>query len=77
VNLAGVLMKLHENDKALKILDEIITKSPNYSRAWSNRAVIQFGRGEMEQARSDGETALRLDPGNAQAANLLNMVSPR
>jgi protein O-mannosyl-transferase len=76
VNLAGVLIKLHDNDQALKILGEIIGKSPNYSRAWSNRAVILFGRGEMEQARSDAETALRLDSGNAQAANLLNLVSP-
>jgi protein O-mannosyl-transferase len=76
VNLAGVLIKLHDNDQALKILDEIIGKSPNYSRAWSNRAVIHFGRGEAEQARSDAETALRLDSGNAQAANLLNLVAP-
>ena len=77
VNLAGVLMKLHDNDKALEILDGIIVKSPDYSRAWSNRAVIRFGRGEIEPARSDAETALRLDPGNAQAANLLNLLSSR
>jgi protein O-mannosyl-transferase len=77
VNLAGVLMKLHENDEALKVLNEIIAKSPKYSRAWANRAVIYFSRGQMDQARADAITALQLDPTNGQAVNLLSMLNTR
>jgi protein O-mannosyl-transferase len=74
VNLAGVLMKLHENDEALKVLNEIIAKSPKYSRAWANRAVIEWSQGDKEKARADATTALQLDPTNFQAVNLLNMM---
>jgi Flp pilus assembly protein TadD len=70
-------MKLHENDEALKVLNEIIAKSPKYSRAWANRAVIYFSRGQMDQARADAITALQLDPTNGQAVNLLSMLNTR
>ncbi|HTQ98264.1 MAG TPA: tetratricopeptide repeat protein [Candidatus Acidoferrum sp.] len=75
VNLAGVLMKQHQEDKALKILDQMIADHPDYSRAWSNRAVIRFGRGEMDGARSDAEMALRTDKDNTQAINLLGLLN--
>jgi len=74
VNLAAQLMKLGENDAALKLLDEEIANSPGYSRAWSNRAVIRFRRGELTSAHDDAQNALRLDPGNGQALNLLNLL---
>jgi protein O-mannosyl-transferase len=77
VNLAGVLMKLQENEEAMKILSEVIAESPNDSQAWSNRAVIRFGLGQMDLARSDAETALRLDPENLQAVNLLSLLYRR
>lgn len=74
VNLASQFMKLGQNDDALKILDGEIAMSPGYSRAWSNRAVLRYGRGEVTSARGDAEMALRLDPANTQAQNLLILV---
>ena len=74
VNLAAQLMKLGENDAALKLLNEEIANSPGYSRAWSNRAVIRYRRGEFTSARDDAQNALRLDPENGQAQNLLNLL---
>ncbi len=71
VNLAGQLIKLGKNDDALKLLNEEIATSPGSSRAWSNRAAIWYQRGEVASARADAEAALRLDPANAQAQNLL------
>lgn len=76
INLAAVLMKLGENEEALKLLDAEIARSPTSSRAWSNRAVIRFQRGEAGAARSDAEAALHFDPSNEQAQNLLRMLGP-
>jgi Tfp pilus assembly protein PilF len=75
VNLAGVLMKLGANDQALKLLDDVIAATPDYSRAWSNRAVIHLRSGDRSTARSDAERALQLDPTNAQAQTLLNVLN--
>ncbi|HKI13138.1 MAG TPA: tetratricopeptide repeat protein [Candidatus Acidoferrum sp.] len=74
VNLAAQLMKLGEDEAALKLLDEEIANSPGYSRAWSNRAVIRYRRGELTSAGEDAQIALRLDPENGQAQNLLNLL---
>jgi Tfp pilus assembly protein PilF len=75
VNLAAVMMKLGQNEAALKLLDNEIAHAPTYSRAWSNRAVIRYQRGEIAMAHSDAEMAVRLDPSNQQAENLLGLLS--
>lgn len=73
-SLAVVLIKLGDNDKALKLLDAIIQESPASSVAWSNRAAALFQAGDRAAARSDAETALRLNPSNSQAQNLLRAL---
>src|SRR5262249_37698956 len=75
VNLAAQYIKIGENDKAMAILDETIVNSPDYSRAWANRAALHYKRGELAHARSDAGTALRLDPANTQARSVLNMMN--
>ncbi len=75
VNLAVELMKVGENDDALEFLNGEIANSPRFSLAWSNRAVIRYQRGEITSAREDAQNALRLDPANIQAQNLLNLLS--
>jgi len=75
VSLAAVLMKMRRNDEALTLLDDEIANAPSYSRAWSNRAVIRYQLGELASAQSDAEMAVRLDPSNQQAENLLGLLS--
>jgi len=75
VALAAQLMKLGRNEDALKLLNEEIATSPRYSRAWSNRAVVRYWFGEGESARTDAAAALRLDPSNTQAQNLLGVLN--
>jgi len=74
VNYAALLMQTNHMEGALDVLNREIAESPKYSRAWSNRAVIHYKQGEAAPARSDAEAALRLDPENTQALNLLRML---
>jgi Tfp pilus assembly protein PilF len=67
-------MKMDRNDEALALLDKDIAESPEYGRAWANRAVLHYKRGETQAARSDAQMALRLEPENAQARNLLRVL---
>lgn len=74
VNLAAQLVKVGEKDRALALLDQVISDSPADARAWSNRAVLLYSRGEYAEALKGAQMALRLDPANAQALNLLAML---
>jgi Tfp pilus assembly protein PilF len=74
VNYAALLMQTNHMDGALKVLDREVAESPSYSRGWSNRAVIHYKQGEIAPARADAEAALRLDPENRQAQNVLRML---
>jgi protein O-mannosyl-transferase len=75
VNLALHLGKLGQYDDALKLLDEVTLRSPGYPFAWTSRAFIRYRRGEMALARSDTESALRLDPSDSRAQELLKILN--
>ena len=70
-NLVALQIQMGELDDALKLLNRRIAESPNYSRLWSNRAALRLMLGQVAEARQDAQTALRLDPGNAQAHRVL------
>jgi tetratricopeptide (TPR) repeat protein len=74
VNLAAHLIKIGEDKEGLTILDDAIREEPRNARAWSNRAVIHYRRGELALARTDAQTALRLDAMNLQARNVLGAM---
>lgn len=78
VNLAEQLMKVRRYDDAVKLLDQLIEDSadaPFVSQARADRAAIRFEEGDAEAARSDVQLALRLDPSNTRAQNLMNAMS--
>jgi hypothetical protein len=74
VNLAAMLMQAGRSSDALDLLNREIAEAPQYSRAWSNRAVIYFQRGDTPAARHDAESSLRLDPSNSQARSVLSKL---
>jgi tetratricopeptide (TPR) repeat protein len=74
VNLAGVWIQAGRMDGALDLLNREITESPTYARAWSNRAVLHYQRGDLGSSRTDAEAALRLDRDNTQAQNLVRLL---
>jgi protein O-mannosyl-transferase len=74
VYLAANSMKVGETNDALKFMDVEISRSPQFSPAWSQRAVLYYKMGDPAMARDDAQTALRLDAGNLQAQYLLNAL---
>ena len=74
VDFAVILSKTNHVDAALEFLDREIAESPGFARAWSARAFIRLQRNELAPAQSDAETALRLDPGDAQAQQVLQQL---
>jgi tetratricopeptide (TPR) repeat protein len=74
VNMAALLIQTGKMDGALELLNREIAESPKYARAWSNRAVIRYKRGETASAAADVDVALRLDPSNTQAQNLVRLL---
>ena len=77
VNLATHLYKAGQSAEALRILNEEIEERPGYALAWSHRALIREKDGESRAARTDAETALRLDPGSPEAQAVLREISSR
>lgn len=75
VNLATLYIQTNHMDGALDLLNREIAESPEYGRAWANRAVIHYKRGETAAARADVQTALRLDPTNRVAQNLMQLIT--
>jgi Tfp pilus assembly protein PilF len=75
VTFAAILMKTNHADGALEYLNREIMEAPSYAPAWSMRAALHYQQGELAAARTDAETALRLDPGNAQAQMVLEPLN--
>lgn len=75
VNVAVQLANAGHSDDALAFLNLAIANCPEFSLAWSNRAVLRYQRGETRRAREDAQNALRLDSANPQAQYLLNLLS--
>jgi len=71
VTYASFLVQTRRFAPALAVLDAVIAAQPGSSRAHSNRAVLYYYLEQPGRARADAQTALRLNPANQQAANLL------
>ena len=76
MELSAEFVKSGRNDEALGVINDLIEIAPAYSPAWSNRAAIHYARGELQLAREDAATALRLDPANSNVKRLLGVLSP-
>jgi Tfp pilus assembly protein PilF len=75
VDLATLYMKTDHLDGALDLLNREISESPGYAGAWACRAVLRYKGGQIAVARADAEMALRLDPDNWRARNLMQLLN--
>jgi tetratricopeptide (TPR) repeat protein len=74
VTFAAILMKTNHADGALEYLNREIKEAPTYAPAWSTRAEVYYQQGELTEARTDAEMALRLNPGDLQAQDVLRRL---
>ena len=74
VTYAAILMKTNHTDEARENLNREILESPQYSPAWSARAVLHLGQGELKDARSDAQTALQIDRTNLMGMRVLQRL---
>jgi len=72
---AAVLLRTNRAAAALDELNREIKDSPEYSLAWSARAAILYQQGALDAARTDAEAALRLNPGEPQAQEIMRRLS--
>ncbi len=52
----------YDFEKARKLLNQIVEKAPNYAEGWNQRAFILFLQEKFDEALSDAENALELEP---------------
>ena len=75
VNFAALLVQTNHVDGALNLLNQEVTEAPTYAAAWSTRAIVHYKSGDVGQARSDAEMALRLNPGNLEGLQVMNWLA--
>ena len=68
-------MKTNRSGEALEYLNREISESPSFAGAWSTRSDLHFQQGDLAAARADAESALRLDPRDAKAQHVLQMLN--
>ena len=71
VNLAVRLLHLGRYDEGIRVLQELVSFSPNYRGAWHNLGDLYQAKGMNEKAIAAFEKAIRDDP--FDAASLLNL----
>ncbi len=74
IDYAALQVEEHHYEAALALLNTAIVSWPGMTQAYSNRAVVLYRLNRLDQARADAMTALRLNPANAQAAELLKRL---
>ena len=74
-----VIMRMgnQEYGEALRLLDAIVTISPEYAEGWNKRATVYYLLGRYEDSISDVEKTLVLEPRHFGALSGLGLIYNR
>jgi tetratricopeptide (TPR) repeat protein len=64
----------HDDDRSIENFDQVIRLNPNHAKAYLFRGEAYGVNGKLDNAASDLEAALRIDPTLSQARDLLQQV---
>jgi len=71
------MMNLEEYDKAIELLDKVLSQSPGVSAPYINMAIACRKVGKLEQAEEYIKTALQMVPGHPAASNEYGLLYRR
>ena len=74
---ANLLAASQRGDEAEQLLLQMTRETPELAEPWNNLAVLHAARGQLDQAREELQTALRLNPSYATALENLGDVHAR
>jgi tetratricopeptide (TPR) repeat protein len=62
VRHAMMLMHSSANSLALRLLDDVVAKAPDFAEGWNKRATLLYIMGEYDRSRADCEEVLKREP---------------
>ena len=62
MEVAYAAAEKEQYDQALKVLNELTAKYPNYAEAWNRRAAVLWRKGNYQESLQNCERALKLNP---------------
>ena len=68
---ARSLMQMGQNDEALKLYNEAVTRAPAFAANYANRGILHDRMGHYELAIKDYEKAIAIDPEITEGPNWL------
>jgi Tfp pilus assembly protein PilF len=75
--LAQGYLAMGQSSQALRLLDEIVRRTPGHSQAFAWRAEARASQHQWEAAEQDGRTAMELDPENPAVRRCLALALER
>ena len=77
MNRVILRMGIQEYGEALRLLDAIVTISPEFAEGWNKRATVYYLLGRYEDSISDVEKTLDLEPRHFGALSGLGLIYNR
>lgn len=59
---ANDAMRTKDNNRALDLLDQVVTRAPDYAEGWNRRATLHFSMANFAKSMTDIQKVLELEP---------------
>lgn len=67
-------MQAGRYEEAIKLLDQIVTKKPDFAEGWNRRATVYYLAGELRKSIADCDQVLKRNPGHFGALSGLGQI---
>jgi tetratricopeptide (TPR) repeat protein len=67
-------MQAGRYQEAIKLLDQIVTKKPDFAEGWNRRATVYYLAGELRKSIADCDQVLQRNPGHFGALSGLGQI---
>ena len=67
-------MQAGRYDEAIQLLDQIVTKKPDYAEGWNRRATVHYLAGDLKKSIADCDQVLKRNPGHFGALSGLGQI---